>query len=142
LLDLSETYTEPVVTRCGLYFCSACAIKRFGKTPKCLAWGTSTGGIFNRADKIIEKMNKKRKEGEEGQGSGDSEADANVQIEGLDERQGSDAEDQGKYFRLSWSFRKFERSFQDKLLETLFSPVVLGCSWIIFCRIFEDGSTL
>lgn len=88
-----KPYTEPVVTRCGHYFCSACAIKRFGKTPKCLACGTSTGGIFNRADKIIEKMNKKRKEEEEGQGSGDSEADANIQIEGLDDRQGSDGED-------------------------------------------------
>ncbi|RXW25025.1 hypothetical protein EST38_g846 [Candolleomyces aberdarensis] len=87
-----KPYTEPVVTRCGHYFCSACAIKRFAKTPKCLACGTSTGGIFNRGDKIIEKMNKKRQE-EEGQGSGESEGDTNVQIEGLDDRQGSDAED-------------------------------------------------
>ncbi|KAJ7049690.1 hypothetical protein C8F01DRAFT_1213133 [Mycena amicta] len=53
-------YTDPIVTRCGHYFCSACAIKRFAKTPKCLACGAPTGGIFNRADKIIEKVNKKR----------------------------------------------------------------------------------
>lgn len=79
-------YTDPVVTRCGHYFCSACAIKRFAKTPKCAACGTPTGGIFNRADRVIEKMKKKR-------GDGDAEAeDANqtedVQIEGL--QQGSD----------------------------------------------------
>lgn len=81
-------YTDPVVTRCGHYFCSACAIKRFAKTPKCAACGAPTGGIFNRADKIIEKMKKKR-------GDGDAEAgDANqtegVEIEGL--QQGSDHE--------------------------------------------------
>ena len=62
------------------------------RTSQCLACSTSTGGIFKCADKIIEKMNKKRKE-EEGLGSGDSEGDTNIQIEGLDERQGSDAED-------------------------------------------------
>ena len=53
-------YTDPVVTRCGHYFCSTCAIKRYAKTPKCLACGAPTGGIFNRADKVIEKINKKR----------------------------------------------------------------------------------
>ncbi|CAL1706227.1 unnamed protein product [Somion occarium] len=29
-----KPYTDPVVTRCGHYFDSACAIKRFAKTPK------------------------------------------------------------------------------------------------------------
>lgn len=78
-------YTDPIVTRCGHYFCSACAIKRFVKTPKCAACGTPTGGIFNRADKIIEKVNKKREKAEQddeedgpGKGGGD------VEIEGLD----------------------------------------------------------
>ena len=55
-----KPYTDPVVTRCGHYFCSACAIRRFSKTPKCLACGASTGGIFNRADKIINKLNAKK----------------------------------------------------------------------------------
>jgi RING finger protein 113A len=54
-------FTNPVVTRCGHYFCSTCAIKRFAKTPKCVACGAPTGGIFNRADKILEKMKKKKK---------------------------------------------------------------------------------
>lgn len=56
-----KEYTDPVVTRCGHHFCSACAIKRFSKTPKCAACGTPTGGIFNRADKVIEKMREKQK---------------------------------------------------------------------------------
>jgi RING finger protein 113A len=78
-------YSDPVVTRCGHYYCSACAIKRYAKTPKCLACGAPTAGIFNRADKIIEKVNKKRKEKEEraravGDPAGEGGA---VEIEGL-----------------------------------------------------------
>ncbi|KDR75095.1 hypothetical protein GALMADRAFT_69394 [Galerina marginata CBS 339.88] len=88
-------YTDPVVTRCGHYYCSACAIKRFAKTPKCLACGTPTGGIFNRADKIIEKVNSKRaaKEAKEEEPLGNDAVD--VKIEGLDtvEDQDSDESD-------------------------------------------------
>ncbi|KAF9010626.1 hypothetical protein BDQ17DRAFT_1234012 [Cyathus striatus] len=84
-------YTDPVVTRCGHYYCSACAIKRYAKTPKCLACGAPTGGIFNRADKIIEKMNKKRKEKESKEDEHDSGPD--VQIEGLKEdHEGTDTD--------------------------------------------------
>ncbi|KAI0759873.1 hypothetical protein BD413DRAFT_617555 [Trametes elegans] len=85
-----KPYTDPVVTRCEHYFCSACAIKRFAKTPKCAACGTPTGGIFNRADKVIAKL-KKKQEAEEadaqehGEGGKDG---GGVQIEGL--AQGSD----------------------------------------------------
>ena len=81
-------YTDPVVTRCGHYFCSACAIKRYAKTPKCLACGATTAGIFNRADKIIEKINKKRTEreekGKEGTDWDGGEGAGAVEIEGLE----------------------------------------------------------
>ncbi|KAM6502107.1 hypothetical protein JOM56_002084 [Amanita muscaria] len=76
-------YTEPVVTRCGHYYCSACAIKRFAKTPKCLACGAPTGGIFNRADKILEKINKKKQELDQKELS-DQEMGPEVEIEGLE----------------------------------------------------------
>ncbi|KAL0067361.1 RNA-splicing factor [Marasmius tenuissimus] len=76
-------YTDPIVTRCGHYFCSACAIKRFSKTPKCAACGAPTGGMFNRADKVLEKVQKKRKEKEEGDGDDDGDETGNVEIEGL-----------------------------------------------------------
>ncbi|KAF9482208.1 hypothetical protein BDN70DRAFT_875304 [Pholiota conissans] len=76
-------YTDPVVTRCGHYYCSACAIKRYAKTPKCLACGTPTGGIFNRADKIIEKINKKRADKEAKENGSDDDNAPEVQIEGL-----------------------------------------------------------
>lgn len=60
-----KPYTDPVVTRCGHYFCSSCAIKRFGRTPKCLACNAPTGGIFNRADKVIAKLSAKHADEEE-----------------------------------------------------------------------------
>ncbi|KAF9462466.1 hypothetical protein BDZ94DRAFT_1261438 [Collybia nuda] len=85
-------YTDPIVTRCGHYFCSLCAIKRFAKTPKCVACGAPTGGIFNRADKIIEKVNKKRKSKEEKEEVQNG-AGPDVEIEGL-ETADSDASDQ------------------------------------------------
>ncbi|KAF8629841.1 hypothetical protein AX15_003207 [Amanita polypyramis BW_CC] len=85
-------YTDPVVTRCGHYYCSACAIKRFAKTPKCLACGAPTGGIFNRADKIIERVNKKRQKLEDKDASDDQES-PHVEIEGLNVNTGRDSED-------------------------------------------------
>ncbi|EKM54732.1 uncharacterized protein PHACADRAFT_258765, partial [Phanerochaete carnosa HHB-10118-sp] len=88
-----KPFTDPVVTRCGHFFDSACAIKRFAKTPKCAACGAPTGGIFNRADKVIEKMKKTREENEgtEGNDGGDGKA-GGVEIEGLEKR--SDDEDE------------------------------------------------
>ncbi|GAA5887489.1 hypothetical protein JCM6882_001426 [Rhodosporidiobolus microsporus] len=79
---------DPVVTLCGHYFDSACAIKRFSKTGKCFACGTSTNGVFNRATKIIAKekeretLNKKAREEEEGDGGDGGEG---IEIEGLGE---------------------------------------------------------
>ncbi|KDQ55787.1 hypothetical protein JAAARDRAFT_208564 [Jaapia argillacea MUCL 33604] len=75
-------YTDPVVTRCGHYFCSACAIKRFAKTPKCAACGAPTAGIFNRADKVIEKARKRDEKDKEDAEGGDGDAQG-VEIEGL-----------------------------------------------------------
>src|ERR1700761_4311893 len=77
-------FTDPVVTRCGHYFCSSCAIKRFAKTPKCAACGAPTGGIFNRADKIIEKINKKREEQKLADDEVEDEASRSVEVEGLE----------------------------------------------------------
>jgi RING finger protein 113A len=69
-----------IVTRCGHYFCSACAIKRFAKTPKCIACGAPTGGIFNRADKVIKKLKDKRAAKEAADGEGDDEEAAAPKI--------------------------------------------------------------
>jgi len=84
-------YTDPIVTRCGHYFCSACAIKRFAKTPKCIACGAPTGGIFNRADKILEKINKKKQDKEDRKAAKEEDASPSVEIEGLETRMGDDS---------------------------------------------------
>ncbi|KAI0780236.1 hypothetical protein C8Q74DRAFT_1198573 [Fomes fomentarius] len=85
-----KPYTDPVVTRCEHYFCSACAIKRFAKTPKCAACGAPTGGIFNRADKVIAKL-KKAKEIEDAGGQDAERADGgDVHIEGLTKASGDE----------------------------------------------------
>jgi RING finger protein 113A len=87
-------YTDPIVTRCGHYFCSACAIKRFAKTPKCLACGAPTGGIFNRADKILEKINKKKQDKEEKKAAKEEDASPSVEIEGLETRKEDSASEE------------------------------------------------
>ncbi|KAL5523507.1 hypothetical protein ACEPAG_7680 [Sanghuangporus baumii] len=89
-----KPYTDPVVTRCGHYFCSACAIKRFAKTPKCIACGTATGGIFNRADKVIAKMQKKKETEENDNDDEGREKKNDVQLEGLVDASGSSDEDE------------------------------------------------
>ena len=77
-------YSDPVVTRCGHYFCSAYAIKRYSKTPKLLACGVPTGGNFNRADKVIDRIDKKRKEKEAKEADDSGINDRDVQIHGLE----------------------------------------------------------
>ncbi|EST08498.1 Zinc finger, CCCH-type [Kalmanozyma brasiliensis GHG001] len=59
-----QPFTDPVVTQCGHYFCSGCAIKRFSKNSKCFACGKQTGGLFNSAKKVLDKMqaSKRRKD--------------------------------------------------------------------------------
>ncbi|KAH9929559.1 uncharacterized protein BXZ73DRAFT_48078 [Epithele typhae] len=81
-----KPYTDPVVTRCEHYFCSACAIKRFARTPKCAACSAPTAGIFNRADKVIAKL-KLKQEAREAEAAGDGDeaggGGGGVQITGL-----------------------------------------------------------
>ncbi|KAF4980274.1 hypothetical protein FZEAL_3686 [Fusarium zealandicum] len=59
-----ESYREPIVTRCGHYFCEPCALKRYRKDPTCASCGTGTNGVFNSA-KRLKKLLEKKKEREE-----------------------------------------------------------------------------
>jgi len=57
-----DKYKDPIVTKCGHYFCESCALKRYRKDPSCAACGTGTGGVFNGAKgfkKILERKREK-----------------------------------------------------------------------------------
>ncbi|KAK5651052.1 hypothetical protein OQA88_1051 [Cercophora sp. LCS_1] len=53
-------YKSPVVTRCGHYFCEACALKRYRKDPSCAACSAGTNGVFNAAKRLEKLLEKKR----------------------------------------------------------------------------------
>ncbi|KAG8525843.1 RNA-splicing factor [Bacidia gigantensis] len=55
-----EPYTNPVVTKCGHYFCEACALKRYRKSPTCAACGAGTNGVFNGAKQLRKLLARKR----------------------------------------------------------------------------------
>ncbi|KAM5472389.1 RNA-splicing factor [Microsporum audouinii] len=55
-----KPYSSPIVTKCGHYFCEACALKRYRKNPNCAACGASTGGVFNVAKKLSKLLDRKR----------------------------------------------------------------------------------
>jgi RING finger protein 113A len=63
-----EKYKDPIVTRCGHYFCEACALKRYRKDPSCEACGSGTGGVFNVArglKKLLERKRERARKGRE-----------------------------------------------------------------------------
>ena len=51
-------FKDPVVTKCGHYFCEHCALKQHAKTKKCAVCEKATNGTFNVATEIIKKMKK------------------------------------------------------------------------------------
>ncbi|KAL2209519.1 hypothetical protein CC79DRAFT_1341684 [Sarocladium strictum] len=55
-----QSYREPVVTKCGHYFCEPCALKRYRKDPTCAACGAGTMGVFNSAKRLKKLLDRKR----------------------------------------------------------------------------------
>ena len=51
-----DEFKDPVITLCGHYFCSKCAVARHQKNSKCAACSKQTMGVFNVAHKIIKQM--------------------------------------------------------------------------------------
>ncbi|KAJ2329316.1 RNA-splicing factor [Coemansia sp. RSA 2681] len=47
-----EPFSKPVVTKCQHYFCEACALAQYRKSPKCFACGAATAGVFKQAKNI------------------------------------------------------------------------------------------
>lgn len=55
-----QPYTNPIITKCGHYFCEKCALQRYKKNPSCAACGSGTGGVFNTAKGLKKLLDKKR----------------------------------------------------------------------------------
>lgn len=81
-----KEFTDPIITKCGHYFCMQCAIDRFIKSPKCYACGAATNGIFNKAEKIIAKLKAKqeRRQEERAERLGEAAPDDGIEIGGCD----------------------------------------------------------
>lgn len=56
-------FTNPIVTLCKHYFCSACALEyaKRNKTKNCALCGKNTSGVFNHAAKLARKIAKAEK---------------------------------------------------------------------------------
>ena len=55
-----KSYTNPIVTKCGHYFCEGCALGRYRRNPSCAACGAGTGGVFNGAKGLKRILERKR----------------------------------------------------------------------------------
>ncbi|PFH35118.1 zinc finger (CCCH type) motif-containing protein [Besnoitia besnoiti] len=58
-LKCRQKWTEemnPVVTRCGHYFCETCAYSHYSTSIKCYQCGKETQGIFNAAFDLLKKV--------------------------------------------------------------------------------------
>jgi RING finger protein 113A len=60
-----KEFQQPVMTKCKHYFCEACAIKQFSKSPACFVCGQNTQGVFNSAKELLKKIQDKKKRLEE-----------------------------------------------------------------------------
>lgn len=90
-LICKKEFNEPVVTKCGHYFCMKCAVDRFIKSPKCYACGAATNGIFNKAEKLLAKLEAKQKRRMEEKGLVEVSDDEGIEIGG-----GGDSDDEGE----------------------------------------------
>lgn len=55
-----KSYSSPIVTTCGHYFCESCALQRYKKTSTCAACGAGTGGVFNGARNLRKLLDRKK----------------------------------------------------------------------------------
>ncbi|KAF1961598.1 hypothetical protein CC80DRAFT_488063 [Byssothecium circinans] len=56
-----KPYKTPIITKCGHYFCEACALKRYRKDPTCANCSAKTYGVFNGARNLQKLLDKKQK---------------------------------------------------------------------------------
>jgi RING finger protein 113A len=52
-----DSFTNPVITMCLHYFCANCIHESNKKSSKCPICDKQTFGVFNKATKLIKKLN-------------------------------------------------------------------------------------
>jgi len=57
-----DSFTNPVVTKCGHYFCEECALEHNKKANNCFLCEEKTMGIFNNAHKLNQKIKERNRE--------------------------------------------------------------------------------
>ena len=62
-----KDFVDPILTRCGHYFCEKCALNKAKKSKRCFVCGENTQGIFNSAPKLLAKLKEKRERQQEEQ---------------------------------------------------------------------------
>lgn len=55
-----KSFENPVVTKCGHYFCKKCALARYAKDTRCAACNKQTHGLFNSAAKLEAKLEERQ----------------------------------------------------------------------------------
>lgn len=53
--DFGSSLGDPVVTRCGHFFCEHCALKHNATSKKCFVCNQPTSGVFNTAFEVLKK---------------------------------------------------------------------------------------
>ncbi|KAG8223638.1 hypothetical protein J437_LFUL009085 [Ladona fulva] len=51
-----SSFVDPIVTKCKHYFCEKCALERFKKSSRCFLCNKQTGGVFNPAKELINRL--------------------------------------------------------------------------------------
>lgn len=51
------SYSNPVMTKCKHYFCEKCALAHYKKSTKCFVCEKQTGGFFDPATAIVQRLN-------------------------------------------------------------------------------------
>ncbi len=56
-----QPFQQPVVTKCGHYFCEQCALDQEKKTKRCAVCNEPTSGIFNEPKALNDRLAKKKR---------------------------------------------------------------------------------
>lgn len=74
---------------------ASCAVSRYIKSPKCYACGAPTNGIFNKAERIIAKIEARNQKKREAKGvtEADEDDDGGIQIGGDSSDEEGDKDD-------------------------------------------------